>query len=185
MGLIPTLTQIVSGDADDPTRDMSNWNAIRNVVNGNITNTNIGDAAAIAISKTALVTFIDWTISVPTWTAASGSPAKGDGTLTGYYTQIGKLVTYTVILTTGSTTNFGTGIWTFTLPVTAHNNAADSGVAYALDSGTAYRAGTVLMVSTTTVNIYNDNNLIPWGATSPMTWANGDRLRFTITYRAA
>lgn len=51
MTLIPNLTTIASGDSDDPTRDMSNWNAIRNVVNGNLDNTNIASGADIDGSK--------------------------------------------------------------------------------------------------------------------------------------
>lgn len=56
MALIPTLTQIISGDADDPSRDMSNWNTIRNVVNGQLDNVNIATGADINISKTNLAT---------------------------------------------------------------------------------------------------------------------------------
>jgi len=67
MGVIGTLAQIQSGDTDDPTRDMSNWNAIRDVVNGNIDNDNVATAAAIASSKLALtnITNIENNNNVP------------------------------------------------------------------------------------------------------------------------
>ena len=47
MSLIPALDSIVSGQADDPSRDMSNWNSIRNVVNGNLDTTNLSASAGI------------------------------------------------------------------------------------------------------------------------------------------
>lgn len=53
MTLVPNLSTIASGDADDPTRDMSNWNAIRDIVNGNLDNNNIAAGAGIVNSKLA------------------------------------------------------------------------------------------------------------------------------------
>jgi len=42
---------IASGDADNPTRDMANWTTIRDIINGNLDNTNINASAAIVDSK--------------------------------------------------------------------------------------------------------------------------------------
>lgn len=61
---------------------------------------------------------VAWTSWTPTWTATSGSPAIGNGTWDNKYIQIGKFVTGYLRFTAGSTTNFGTGDWRFTLPVT-------------------------------------------------------------------
>lgn len=59
-----------------------------------------------------------WTSSAPTWTASAGSPAVGNGTLTGRYRRLGKSVFWMFRLTAGTTTTFGTAgaFFQFTIP---------------------------------------------------------------------
>ena len=59
MGLPQTLQQIVDGDQDTPTRDMTNWNTLRDILNGNVDNDNISSSAAIAYSKLTLTASVD------------------------------------------------------------------------------------------------------------------------------
>jgi len=119
MGLVPTLAQITSGDADDPSRDMANWNAIRNVVNGNITNTNIAAAAAIAISKTALGTFTAWAAWTPTIYGATVAGAGTYSIQTGRKCQIGNVVYFTAYCSL--TNHTGTGSLRMSAPATSAN----------------------------------------------------------------
>lgn len=58
-----------------------------------------------------------WTSYTPTWTATTTNPAIGNGSLVGAYTQVGKTVTVSIRLVTGSTTTRGVGYWQFALPV--------------------------------------------------------------------
>ncbi len=124
------------------------------------------------------------TTYIPTWTAASGTPAIGNGSLTGVYSQVGKLVTFSIRLLAGSTTTFGTsGDWTFTLPLTAEYGSAGS--AYALDSspGNNYSAGIVFPTATTVQVIASTTTY--YGTTTPFTWETSDQLIITGSYWTA
>jgi hypothetical protein len=60
-----------------------------------------------------------WNTYTPAWTAVTTAPAIGNGTLTGKYAVVGKVCHFTALVTFGSTTTFGSGAYTFSLPVTA------------------------------------------------------------------
>lgn len=52
-----------------------------------------------------------------TWTAAGTAPVLGNGTLTGTWSRQGRWNEFTINLVAGSTTMFGTGNWSFSVPV--------------------------------------------------------------------
>src|SRR5688500_12750202 len=58
-----------------------------------------------------------WATYTPTWASSGTQPAIGNGTLAGRYASVGKIVYVKLRLVAGSTTTFGTGDWTFSLPV--------------------------------------------------------------------
>lgn len=133
-----------------------------------------------------------WTSYVPTWTASSVNPAIGNGTLVGAYMRVGKTVIFRITMTAGSTTTFGTGRWSLTLPVattsghlwrfTAHQydtSAALPLAAWALNAGSSTTLD--LYTGGTTAGGY-DRSL--QGAV-PFAWATGDRLSVSGTYEAA
>lgn len=123
-----------------------------------------------------------WTAYVPVWTAVSVNPAKGNGTLTGKYRQVGKSVDALIILTCGTTTTFGTGEWRFSLPATAASTD-QVGVTYIFDNGTQTRPGVCHMISTTTVA--PDSATGTCTSIVPQTWANLDQCVIKIHYEAA
>lgn len=98
----------------------------------NLSNANIAAAAAIAWSKISkagssladLATRNASDLSTaqvaysPLWTGSVSNPAIGNGSLTGFYTRIGGVDLVTVSLSIGSTTTFGSGDWSFSLPRT-------------------------------------------------------------------
>src|SRR5262245_32215669 len=49
----------------------------------------------------------------PIWTGTTTNPTLGNGTLTGSYIRVSKIVHYRIDLTVGSTTTPATGIWVF------------------------------------------------------------------------
>lgn len=120
----------------------------------------------------------------PTWTGSVTNPAIGNGTLSGTYVKIGRLVHVDILMQTGSTTTYGSGVWSFSLPFTA-TSTAGAGVVSALDSGTANRVGAVQILTTTTIGMVSDGGGNNWGALIPQTWANGDYLKASISYIAA
>ncbi|WP_051789781.1 hypothetical protein [Streptomyces sp. NRRL S-1022] len=60
-----------------------------------------------------------WNTYTPAWTATTTAPAIGNGTLTGKYAVVGKVCHFTTLVTFGSTTAYGSGFYSFGLPVTA------------------------------------------------------------------
>jgi hypothetical protein len=60
-----------------------------------------------------------WNTYTPDWSAATTDPAIGNGTLTGKYAVVGKVCHFTTLVTFGSTSTYGSGSYSFGLPVTA------------------------------------------------------------------
>lgn len=115
-----------------------------------------------------------------TWTATV-NPTIGNGSISNNVDVIDGVVYNNVTLTAGSTTTFGTGEWSFGLPYTARSAAVGS--AWILDNGTAYYIGVVKIESgVATAQVFINGGGAAVGSTSPITWANGDRLIFSIAY---
>lgn len=73
-----------------------------------IVNADIATAAAIAISKTTLGTFTDWTAWTPTWTASGSMTIVDSSNTVKEYSQVGKiahLALHSVIQTGGTASN--------------------------------------------------------------------------------
>jgi len=131
-----------------------------------------------------------WQSWTPTWTGASGNPAIGNGTIIGRYLQTGKTVQFRLDILAGSTTTFGTGAWTFTLPVTA---AANYTATYAMGIGSYEKPGTgdyfgpINLMSTTTFQMWystgTNSNVL--GSAAPEAWNSTSFFRMTATYEAA
>ncbi|MBX9425421.1 hypothetical protein K4902_24040 [Streptomyces lateritius] len=130
-----------------------------------------------------------WTTYVPVWTA-SVNPNLSNGTLVGRYKKIGRLVNFQIDLTMGSTTTYGTGAWSITLPFQA---AASSGsrVGNAQALGASRFGGQVIVSpgangvgaffpASSAVSNYSSA-----AAAVPFAWANGNELRITGTYESA
>jgi hypothetical protein len=138
-----------------------------------------------------------WT---PTWTTSTGthSPSFGNATIDCRYFKLGRLVTFWMNITFGSTTNFGAGAtsgdnWQFTLPATA------AMVSYPI-AGAWYEAGTSRAVSgnavTTSdglnIQLYIDSAAANSSAltsgivdsVSPWAWASGSKLHIVGQYEA-
>jgi hypothetical protein len=121
----------------------------------------------------------------PTWTGSSTNPSIGNGTIAGRYMRHGKTVTVTISITAGTTTTYGSGFWSLSLPFTADTTISHIGSAQIADSSVpTIFTGNVINLTSTTVSIYSHNTSSAVGATVPMTWANTDTLRLTFTYEA-
>lgn len=132
-----------------------------------------------------------WEDYTPTWSGASGNPAIGNGSITGRYLHIGDRVDFYIGITMGSTTTYGSGLWSLTMPVTPVSGIRwmFTGLLYDLSLGDNYKLGAVADGSME-MNIRRDSNtagaaLATVTATNPFTWANGDELYLSGTYEAA
>ena len=124
-----------------------------------------------------------WQSYTPTWTAGTTNPSIGNGTLSGRYIQIGKLVYCQFTMRAGSTTTFGSGNWRFSYPVAPDGTSANLyqvGSIYALDNGAANYNGITQYAGVTYMGLIISGNWV--SATAPFTWANGDVLEVNVIY---
>ena len=133
--------------------------------------------------------FAAWTAYTPTWTAATTNPAIGNGSVTGLYMKVGRTTHVHVEMTAGTTTTYGAGQWSFSLPFTSTTTPGIRiGVAQA--SGSIRAAGhTTVNNSATAFSLWFPattavSNLSAGTATVPFTWASTNILRCTLTYEA-
>lgn len=114
----------------------------------------------------------------PAWTASSVNPAIGNGSIVGAYIQLGKLVFVDIAIVMGSTTTFGTGTYSFSLPggMTAMAGRTQHILAHGLDSGTAHRTGTAYVAAGASVFEVASNATLQWSPSVPHTWATSDEI---------
>jgi hypothetical protein len=152
-----------------------------------------GDTTVLWLDTAATAVGVDldeWTDYTPTWTASTTNPVLNNGSIIGRYKQIGKTMFFTIKLTIGSTTTFGSGAWRFTLPATAQGYSYQFPVAI-LDNGTAwYQAMAVgdYAGSTSYFSVIVNTTNAPSVAVEssvPMTWATTDTLTVSGTYEVA
>jgi hypothetical protein len=125
------------------------------------------------------------------WTSFAPSLAGitvGNGTLTGFYTKIGKTVHIRVKLLFGSTTAVTGGV-TLTLPTTAKDTTFGQpiGIVRLFDTGTATYQGQIVITGSVTViktdGTYASN--VALSSTVPHTWATGDEIVIEGTYETS
>ena len=121
-----------------------------------------------------------------TWAAAGTAVDLGNGTVTAWYGRVGGLVWVSIKVTAGSSTTFGTGMLSVTLPVLPkvdgtlfHGWINDSGTGYQLLGRSA----------STTVNLYHaesatDGLVNQTTGTAPVALGSGDTIEVNGTYWA-
>jgi hypothetical protein len=135
-----------------------------------------------------------YTPYTPTIGAAGGSPGLGNGTLSGKWWREGQTVLFGIRLSFGSTTSFGTGQVTLTLPVAAEasGSVSLSGSGVGLDASAGTAAFPLLLTgfllsSSTVFAIWNpagsSNNVVT--SAFPFTWTTSDVLDISGSYFAA
>lgn len=130
---------------------------------------------------------MDWKptrVYTPVWTTAGTAPALGNGTLQGFYSTFLGLVFATIQFTAGSSTTFGTGAWSFSLPAPNGLILHAVGGVHLVDSGTTDQPAVVDVASNAlTFNVVSGSGIVT--ASVPWTWATGDSIRASILYALA
>jgi hypothetical protein len=182
------LLQTVNADGDNVAFPfyLNGGAVVRNILNitadGTTAGVNAGDINLLGsngrIYEAAYASGMGyWTSYTPTWaSAANPQPAIGTGTITGKYTRIGNTVHFKIQVAMGGTTSFGTGVWTFSLPVSGQFQFRALGAAAALDSGTNYRVGMTYLTAAGTCSVVFDSDTNTVQPTQPFVWASGDAL---------
>ena len=118
-----------------------------------------------------------------TWAGSVTNPAIGNGTLAALYHVVDRMVHFSVSMTAGTTTTFGTGFWTFSVPI-ALGGSDLPGVARAVDTGVLNYPGIVTFASATTLNMLDDNTGVQWSVSTPFAWGSTDVGIVSIWYQS-
>lgn len=168
--------------------------ALRNVYTQGPVNRTNWDASfpfdAENVQSSTLVALSGWQAYTPVWTASGTAPAIGNGTLTGRWRRSGDRVIANIELVAGTTTTFGTGFYSFSLPpgITASNTGRTSwgsGLAADVSSGTRYVLTSEVLAAATTMRATTDAAVLLVGQLTPFTWANTDVLALQCECNAA
>lgn len=97
-----------------------------------------------------------WIAFTPSWTAATTNPTIGNGSISGKYTWLGRCVAFEVNINFGSTTTFGSGYYTISLPVNTGKTIANVGSVFVGNGLGSYYAG-VASIGNSSLSIYTPN----------------------------
>lgn len=130
-----------------------------------------------------------WGSYTPTWGSTGTAPAIGNGSIGGAYLQVQKTVMFRMFMQTGSTSTYGTGAYTISLPVNTLSVVDQLVDMVAFDSSTGlyYRGIGKINSGALQRGYFVDGvaSTAGWTPTVPFTWASGDQLWITGTYEAA
>lgn len=134
-----------------------------------IVNADIASAAAIAMTK--LADYVPPTDFTPVMTSSGGGFDLGNGVARGRYTKSGKKLTIDYAITFGTTTNFGSGSWRLSTPITIVSTFyVVCGNARAFQSGVQeVDGGTALILSSTTIAVADPTGG-QYSASTPFVW---------------
>lgn len=186
-----SVSNISDGDAVTAASVNNQVNTVVNDYNGNITDANIASAAAITASKLAGGTAGMFGAQISFSPTITTGGVVGNGTLTGTYVKIGKMVFGQLKYLLGSTSTVGTNI-AFSAPVTGKINDATFPVGQVYDNaGGIQHWGIVRLDSTNaltpvwlvTSTAYGE--AVGSSSTIPSTWANTQSMFLSFTYEAA
>jgi hypothetical protein len=116
--------------------------------------------------------------------------ALGNGTISGRWKKIGRLIVCRISCTWGTTSTFGSGALTFTLPTTNAATGGSQGRAIIQDTGTAlYDCQVSIGGSVVTLYVLNSagtyTTLTTLTSTIPHTWASTDIIDVGFFYESA
>lgn len=128
-----------------------------------------------------------WTTWTPGWTASAGSPAIGNGTLTGRYRRQGKTYDLAIFLLGGSTSNYGTAgaYWIFDISGMAGFVATPASVLF---GGLVSGLDVTVIEYSGMCRVYGAGTQIElfkpvsgrWTNTSPWTFGTGDYIGINL-----
>lgn len=130
-----------------------------------------------------------WQTYTPIWTGSTGAPSFGNAAVRARWKNLGTLAQFKMSVTFGTTTNFGSGAWGFSLPVDPEFDAEGYSTASAIaidDSATARYPGVAWLTNASgifRVAIGGGGNP---GISSavPFAWAAGDTLIVSGSYQS-
>lgn len=117
----------------------------------------------------------------PSWSASSTNPDIGNGSISGKFSLLGSQCDTYIRIASGSTTNFGSGTYTFGLPIAAAE--ATLVLAQCSNSAGGYKIGVGRTVAgSKNLTLRADGTVNLWGSASPVTWASGNEITISCVY---
>ena len=123
----------------------------------------------------------------PVWASTGTQPVLGNAVLASSYTVDAGIVRLSLLLSMGSTTTFGTGNYTFSLPFAASVDTSSLGLGTALlvtGGGATFNYGSALIDNnSTTMTLFFGN--AAWSSGAPVALASGSVMRVNVSYRVS
>ena len=182
-------TAQISASAITATQIAANAVTTAKILDANVTTAKILDAN-VTNAKLAS-TAVAWTGFTPTWTNTLTNPVIGNGTIAGYYAQVGRVVNFRVTINCGSTTTYGTGTnYFFTYPVAASANIQSRQQTCSIVIYDAASTGQTLYVGSHDAGSVKFLGRAPtatalFNATGPYTLVSGSSIHISGTYESA
>lgn len=130
--------------------------------------------------------YAGWTSYTPVWTGATTNPVLGNGTLVGAYKAIGKTLFFRLRMVAGSTTTFGSGLWSFTLPAGFSVASAQAAGAIVVNAAATVRyPGAAYLTVAAGVNRVVTDGSSGLNATQPFTWNTSCQVVVCGVYEAS
>lgn len=123
-----------------------------------------------------------WTSWTPTIQGTGW--ALGNATINGQYRQVGRVVHFFVVITWGTTSTFGTGPLTVSLPVPSPGNTVGVLNVSALHAGVRYMLDAFFPAGGAGIGVYQrgaTGQVTPVTSTVPVTWVSGDQISIAGT----
>ncbi|CAB4142233.1 hypothetical protein UFOVP439_21 [uncultured Caudovirales phage] len=147
----------------------------------------VGANDTVLVAASGQATGLQWSGASTSWTPSIFNLTLGNGTLSGSYVKVGKLVHARLIVTFGSTTSVG-GTFVIGAPTTA-NGMINANIIYE-DTGVQAFSGTyeqigsdIYLRAQNATTTYVSNTAL--SSTIPFTWGSGDKLIVAIMYEEA
>ncbi len=116
----------------------------------------------------------------PLWKTTGTQPSLGNGSLKGQWAPVGGMIFVVVAFVAGSTTTFGTGNFSVTLPRYSNCPLDIFGPLYLFDSGVQGYHGFCSVTSISDrLNFQTPGSVTP---TTPFTWGTNDGFKANIMY---
>lgn len=124
---------------------------------------------------------------VPAWASGGTQPAVGDGLLAGQYVIRDRLCFVRFKFVAGASSTYGTGVYTWSLPLTARTTTNLTyglyGYLYDNNTTTMYIAnGNITSGGSTVASMQSHGSTSPAASTVPFTWATSDQFSFQGEY---
>jgi len=121
-------------------------------------------------------------VAAPVWAGSAVNPVIGNGSINAKWSRKGNEVTVSYKIVMGTTTTYGTGNYSFSLPFQAAAGVMDfQGTGMIVDATGSYTSVVPLIVQGgVVVYLYYTGGVV--GTAAPITFADTDQIMFTIKY---